>query len=342
MTEIVEPFIPEAQITASYAPLSTYIVTGCAGFIGSHLAEALLQRGDAVIGIDSFSDYYARARKQANLELLLERRGFVFLEADLIRAPLDTLVAGVDGVFHLAAQPGVRGSFGATFEVYVRDNLQATQRIFEAAARVGVRVVFASSSSVYGNAESYPTTELSPVSPVSPYGVTKLCCEHLAKAYEASMELDAIGMRYFTVYGPRQRPDMATQRIAEAMVNGSRFTVFGSGEQSRDVTYVEDVVTATIAAMETAPTGRVYNVGGGSETSLRRIIELCEEVTGDTVDVAFGAPATGDVRRTAADTSRIRDEIGWEPRTSLEDGLISQLAWAMSRASWASAPVYAP
>jgi UDP-glucuronate 4-epimerase len=340
MTDFVDPLYPDARGDAEPPRISTYIVTGCAGFIGSHLAETLLQRGDAVIGIDGFTDYYSRSLKQANLEHLLSRRGFVFLEADLIDAPLRALVAGVDGVFHLAAQPGVRGSFGETFAGYVRDNVHATQRVFEAAATAGVRVVYASSSSIYGNALSYPTTEDATPNPVSPYGVTKLCCEQLHRAYATSSDLDAVGLRYFTVYGPRQRPDMAMQRIARAVAGHGRFTVFGNGEQSRDVTYVEDAVSATVASMEAAPQGAIYNVGGGSETSLRRIIELCEELSGGTVDVTFTQTATGDVLRTAADTSRIRDGIGWSPQTGLEDGIISQLAWAMSQLAWDEAAIY--
>jgi UDP-glucuronate 4-epimerase len=342
MTGVLDPFLTNGLNAPERQVVSTYLVTGCAGFIGSHLSEALLERGDAVIGIDAFTDYYPRPLKQANLEHLLAHDAFVFLEADLIDAPLEGLMAGVDGVFHLAAQPGVRGSWGATFDVYARDNLLATQRVFEGAAQMGVRVVYASSSSVYGNAAAYPTTEESPLGPVSPYGVTKLCCERLAEAYAHSRDLDSIGMRYFTVYGPRQRPDMAAQRIALALTGGGRFEVYGNGEQSRDVTYVDDAVSATIAVMETAPGGGVYNVGGGSETSLREIIEICQRVSGIEIDVTYGATATGDVRRTAGDCGRIRDEVGWSPTTSLEDGLTSQLAWTMSKIAWERSAVPAP
>jgi UDP-glucuronate 4-epimerase len=341
MTDVVLPRFPDRAESAERPRLSTYVVTGCAGFIGSHLAEALMQRGDAVIGIDALTDYYPLALKQANLEQLLARRGFVFLKADLVDLALGGLVAGVDGVFHLAAQPGVRGSFGRSFDIYARDNLLATQRVLEAAADAEVRVVYASSSSVYGNAPSYPTTEDTPLNPVSPYGVTKLCCEHLAHVYATCRGLDAIGLRYFTVYGPRQRPDMAVQRIARAVADGRRFRLYGTGAQSRDVTYVDDAVTAAIAAMDAAPSGAIYNVGGGSETSLRRIIELCEELGAGSVEIDSDAVAAGDVHRTAADTSRIRADLGWSPQTALEDGLISQLAWTMSRLEWAEAAAYA-
>jgi UDP-glucuronate 4-epimerase len=308
--------------------ISTYLVTGCAGFIGSHLAEALLARGDAVIGIDSFTDYYRRERKEENLAYLIGRPGFSFLEADVSEAPLAGLVESVDGVFHLAAQPGVRGSWGRTFSIYVRDNLIATQRVFEAAARADKRVVFVSSSSVYGNAESYPTTEDLTPRPVSPYGVTKLCCEQLAQTYSEVAGLDFVALRYFTVYGPRQRPDMATERIVRALLDGGRFDIFGTGEQSRDVTYVEDAVRATITVMETAPPGAIYNVGGGSETTLKEIIEMCERLSGHKLDVRYAAPAAGDVRRTASDASLIEREVGWTAQVCLEEGLSTHLAWA--------------
>jgi len=315
---------PEPRGSSTRAP--RYVVTGAAGFIGSHLAAALLDRGDAVIGVDAFTDYYARARKEANLARLLGHREFTFLEADLAETPLDFLIAGTTGVFHLAAQPGVRGSWGDTFAIYVRDNLLASQRVFEAAARAGTRVVFASSSSVYGDAEAYPTREDAVPRPVSPYGVTKLCCEQLADAYRSARDLDYVAMRYFTVYGPRQRPDMAIERIATALAAGGPFEVYGNACQSRDVTYVDDAVTATLAAMDAAPSGAVYNVGGGSETTLQRVIELCESITGCALDLHYRASAIGDVRRTAADTTRILDDVGWRPQTSLEEGLLSQLA----------------
>jgi UDP-glucuronate 4-epimerase len=303
----------------------TYLVTGAAGFIGSHLTEALLERGDRVLGLDAFTDYYARADKEANLAGLREDPGFTLVEEDLNSADLPSLIDHSDGVFHLAGQPGVRGSFGDTFSTYLSDNLMATQRLFETAGRAGRRVVYASSSSVYGNAKSYPTTERSPVRPVSPYGVTKLCCEHLADSYADVLDLDAIGMRYFTVYGPRQRPDMATERICRALLSGDRFEVFGTGEQSRDVTYVLDAVSATIALMDRAPGRGVYNIGGGSETTLREIIETCERLSGRKLEAVYGEPAAGDVRRTAADCSLIREHVGWQPATGLEQGLQAQL-----------------
>jgi nucleoside-diphosphate-sugar epimerase len=308
--------------------LTAYLVTGCAGFIGSRLSEALVDGGDTVLGVDAFTDYYARELKEANVEHLLAQPGFTLVRADLAEEPLEALVEGCDGVFHLAAQPGVRGSWGDSFSLYARANLLATQRMLEAAATAGVRVVLASSSSVYGDAERYPTQEDTPTRPISPYGVTKLGCEHLARAYASSRALDAVVLRYFTVYGPAQRPDMAFTRIIRALVAGEPFRVYGSGGQSRDVTYVDDAVAATVQAMERAPAGAVYNVGGGTEASLLDVIAVVEELAGRRLDVRHEPAVAGDVRRTAADTRSIRAALAWAPVTSLEDGLSAQLAWA--------------
>jgi UDP-glucuronate 4-epimerase len=278
-----------------------------------------------VLGVDSFTDYYARPLKDVNLAEARTRASFELVEADLVEAPLLELVEPVDGVFHLAAQPGVRGSWGETFALYARDNLIATQRIFEAAVQAGRRVAWASSSSVYGNAESYPTREDMRPSPISPYGVTKLSCENLAAAYQATRGLDAVALRYFTVYGPRQRPDMAFARIVTALADGGTFHVFGTGEQSRDVTYVADAVSATLGAMERAPAGAVYNVGGGSETTLLEVIRLSERLSGRRLDLRYEPSAVGDVRRTSADTTAARADLGWEPRVTLQEGLRAHL-----------------
>jgi nucleoside-diphosphate-sugar epimerase len=310
--------------------VSRYLVTGCAGFIGSHLVDRLLQRGDQVVGVDAFSDYYPRERKEGNLADAATHPRFSFTELDLVNASLEPLVADADAVFHLAAQPGVRGSWGDTFAVYVRDNIHATQRLLEAAAAAKRRVVMASSSSVYGNAEAYPTSEEALPRPVSPYGVTKLACESLARSYFESLGLEVISLRYFTVYGPRQRPDMAFSRIISALLDGTTFRVFGTGRQSRDFTYVGDAVEATLAAMADGPGSRIYNVGGGSETTLERVIEICEGLAGRRLDVQYEPTAVGDVRRTAADTTLLRSELGWMPATALEEGLTAQLGAAAS------------
>jgi UDP-glucuronate 4-epimerase len=311
--------------------LSRYLVTGCAGFLGSHLVEALLRRGHEVRGVDAFTDYYKREIKESNLESAQKESAFSLVEADLAGDPIAPLLSDTDGVFHLAAQPGVRGSWGDTFGIYLRDNVLATQRLIEAASGSGLRIVLASTSSVYGNAESYPThEEMSPL-PVSPYGVTKLACESLARTYAECFGLEAIVLRYFTVYGPRQRPDMAFARIISALLAEAPFHVYGTGEQSRDFTFVEDAVEATLAAMEGGRAGATYNVGGGSETTLQDVIALFERLGNKRLDVRYEQAAVGDVQRTAADTTRARSDLGWSPQTSLADGLEKQLAAARAR-----------
>ena len=269
----------------------------------------LQEAGHEVVGVDCFTDYYDPAEKEANAQGLDVRR------FDLAEQPLD--LDGVDGVFHLAAQAGVR-SFGDVFPTYVRRNLLASQRVFEACAQAGVRVVFASSSSVYGEAEAYPTPETTEVRPISPYGITKLGCEHLARAYASAFGLDAVVLRYFTVYGPRQRPDMFFRRVCEALLDGGTFEIFGTGEQSRSFTYVGDTVDATMLAMERAERGALFNVGGGEEATMLEAIALLERLSGLTLDVRHVGTAKGDVSRTSADVSRIarraRLAAGDEPR----------------------------
>jgi nucleoside-diphosphate-sugar epimerase len=299
-----------------------YVVTGAAGFIGSHLTEALQAAGHDVVAIDSFTDYYDPALKEHNAA------AFDVSRLDLAEEEL--ALDGFDGVFHLAGQPGVR-SFGTVFDDYVRRNLVATQRVFESAARAGVRVVFASSSSVYGDAERYPTPEDTPPQPISPYGITKLGCEHLADAYAKAFGLATVVLRYFTVYGPRQRPDMAFARIVDALARGASFELYGDGLQSRSFTYVADAVGATVAAMERAAAGTLYNVGGGAEATMRDAIATLEELSGRTLDLVERPAAAGDVRRTAADTERIERDLDWRATTELGDGLRAQWEWASVR-----------
>jgi nucleoside-diphosphate-sugar epimerase len=299
-----------------------FLVTGAAGFIGSHLAEHLLGLGHDVVGVDCFTDYYGVAVKEENAGGLDVER------FDLAERDLD--LGGVDGVFHLAGQPGVR-SFGDVFDEYAHHNLLASRRVFDAAARAGVRVVFASSSSIYGDAERYPTGEDTPPRPISPYGVTKLGCEHLAYAYAQGFGLDIVTLRYFTVYGPRQRPDMAFARVVEALAGGAPFELYGDGLQSRAFTFVADAVEATVAAMDAAMPGSVYNVGGGTEATMRDAIALLEQVSGRGLELIERPTAKGDVRRTAPDTTRAERDLGWRAETPLEDGLKAQWDWAVNR-----------
>jgi len=297
-----------------------YAVTGAAGFIGSHLAEALLAAGHDVIGIDCLTDYYDPALKEENA------RGLELQRLDLAADELD--FAGLDAVFHLAGQPGVR-SFGDVFPLYLRRNVLASQRVFEAAARAGVRVVYASSSAVYGASERYPTPEETPPRPLSPYGITKLAGEQLAFAYGREFALDCVVLRYFNAFGPRQRPDMAFTGIVNALRDGTRFHLYGDGGQSRGWTYVADIVEATLAAAEHGH--GVYNVGGAIEASLNDTIALLEAISGRTLALERDAAVPGDQRRTRADTRRIRDELGWSPRVSLEQGLSAQWEWASAK-----------
>ena len=299
-----------------------YLVTGEAGFIGSHLLRALLEHGHDAVGWDAFTDYYDPALKEENA------RDLPVTRVDLAEDGLE--LAGLDGVFHLAGQPGV-ASFGGVFPVYVRQNVLASQRLFEFAAKEGVRVVVASSSSIYGDAAAYPTPEDTVPHPLSPYGITKLACEHLASAYGSEFGLQVSTVRYFTIYGPRQRPDMAFTKIVSCLAEDRPFELYGDGSQSRSFTYVDDAVDATIATMERAAAGSTYNVGGGAEVSLLEAIETLGRIAGRRLEVIRRPRREGDAARTAADTTRIRADLGWQPVTALEDGLAAQWRWAADR-----------
>lgn len=307
------------------------VITGCAGFVGSHLTERLLAEGCRVTGIDALTAYYDPAEKRANLTGLLAHRRFDFVRADLVTAPLAELFAGRPHVVHLAAQPGVRRSFGDGFDQYVHDNVLATQRVFEAAAEANCpRLVYASSSSAYGDAARYPCTETTPTRPRSPYGVTKRTGEKLADIYRG-LGLDAVGLRYFTVYGPRQRPDMAIRRLCEAAAGGPEFRLHGDGTQIRDFTYVEDAVEATVLALTADRTSPLLNVGGGQEASMSEVIELLSDLAGEPIPVRCRVGQLGDVHRTGADTSLARSELCWVPTVTLAEGLEASLDWVRRR-----------
>jgi UDP-glucose 4-epimerase len=305
------------------------LVTGCAGFIGSHLTDSLLADGHEVVGVDCFNDNYARPEKRRNLEQALEWKEFDFVPLDLARGDLADLVDECDTVFHLAAEPGVRSSWGPRFENYQRNNVAATQHLLEAAKRTPEkRFVYASSSSIYGQAETLPTPEATVPRPFSPYGVTKLAAEHLCDAYHGNYGVEVVALRYFSVYGPRQRPDMAFNVFCRAALDGRPLTVFGDGGQTRDFTYVGDVVAATRAAAETpGVAGRVYNVGGGSRVSVNEAIELIESYAGRALSVERHGVERGDVRDTGADTTRARAELGFTPQTPFADGLQAEFEY---------------
>ena len=309
------------------------LVTGCAGFIGSQLTESLLADGHEVVGVDALVNTYATEVKLDNLQRSREFDTFSFFEADLGEAPLDPLVEGCDTIFHLAAEPGVRTSWGERFESYTKNNVLATQRLLEAVKQwQDKRVVFASSSSIYGDAEVLPTPENVPPRPFSPYGVTKLAAEHLCLLYQGNYGVDTVALRYFTTYGPRQRPDMAFHRFCRSAVRGEPVTIFGTGEQTRDFTFVADVVAATrAAAASPAARGQVYNVGGGSRVSVNEAIELIASFVGRPLEVRHVGSEKGDVRNTGADTSRARRELGFNPTTSVKVGLQAEFEWMLNQ-----------
>lgn len=304
------------------------LVTGVAGFLGSTLAEALRDSGFLVRGVDAFTSNYEAARKRSNLARLLADRGFELVEADLRTADLKPMLDGVSHVAHLAALPGVRQSWGESFRDYAEHNVVVTQRLLEAArGREIVKVAVASSSSVYGAARSAPTPETEPRRPISPYGVTKLATEALIHAYRTEHGVPAVALRYFTVYGPRQRPDMGFHRFFEAGRRGDPVTIFGDGGQTRDFTFVDDAVSATVASLTRETREFAYNVGGGHRVALRQVLDSIERIIGHPLERRHVEAQRGDPRDTSADTTLARRDLGYEPRTSLEQGLSRQWEW---------------
>ena len=310
--------------------MSKILVTGCAGFIGSHLCERLLAGGHKTVGIDALTDYYDPQVKLGHLDNLIEHRNFNFILGDVLN--LDSYRAALDDanvVFHLAAQPGVRGSWGDSFDVYARNNILATQKLLEAArsARKLTKFVYASSSSVYGQIQAETVSEDYRTQPHSPYGVTKLAAEHLCSLYHANYGLPTISLRYFTVYGPRQRPDMAFHRLVRAALSGQPFSLYGDGTQERDFTYVQDIVDGLMLAAEHPTATGAYNIGGGHVVSLNEVIDLVQELTGKRVKLNRMEAQMGDVRRTSADTAKIRSVLGYRPNTSIRDGLSAEVEY---------------
>jgi nucleoside-diphosphate-sugar epimerase len=304
------------------------LVTGAAGFIGSHLCERLVELGDDVLGVDCFTDYYPRRTKERNLEGLHDRGGFRFVEADLATADLAPLLEGRAIVYHLAAQAGVRASWGREFDAYVRCNVTATQKLLEALKeREGVKLVFASSSSVYGLRPPLPTPEDVILAPNSPYGATKVTGEHLCAIYAENWGLDYVALRYFTVFGPRQRPDMGFHKFFRAMLEDRPLDVYGDGSQSRDCTYVDDVVEATVRSGDARTKSRVFNVGGGTRRPLSDILEAMQGIVGKRARIRYTSVERGDVPHTHADISKSREEFGYNPSTPVDEGLRREARW---------------
>ena len=303
-------------------------MTGCAGFIGSHLVEKLLEMGYKVVGIDCFTDYYPKWIKEKNLENIIGHENFKFVEADILSLDLDLIIKDGMYVFHEAAQPGVRKSWGRDFKIYVDNNILATQRLLEACKDKKIKkFVFASSSSVYGNVKKLPMKEEEYPKPLSPYGASKLVCESLCHIYWMNYHVPAVSLRYFTVYGERQRPDMAFHRFIKAIMNDDKIVIYGDGKQTRDFTYVEDIVDATILAAESETKGEVFNIGGGSRVTLKEALKTIQEVLGKDARVVYEESQKGDMKHTYADISKAKKLLGYRPKTKLKEGLEREVVW---------------
>ncbi len=313
--------------------MSTHIVTGVAGFIGSYLAEALLDKGDLVIGIDQFNDYYNPQLKRNNVSSLQKNSAFTLIESDIETLNWQKLLQDVDVVYHQAAQAGVRASWGEGFRHYTERNINATQIILEAAKETKSlkRFVYASTSSVYGNAETMPTPESICPQPVSPYGITKLAAERMCWLYQQNFGVPVTALRYFTVYGPRQRPDMAFHKFFKAAIQDEAISIYGDGKQTRDFTFVSDAVAANLAAGEVPEAiGEVFNIGGGSRVVLTDVLATMEEVIGQPIRKNYVERAMGDARHTSADVSKAQRILGYQPQVSLAEGLTKEWQWIKS------------
>jgi len=304
------------------------LVTGAAGFIASHLCRRLLKENFRVVGVDSFNDSYPKWMKEKNIQDILQEKNFEFIAQDLEDVNLKKLLRKVDCVFHLAAQAGVRTSWGENFDVYIKNNIQATQKLLEAAREIPLKkFIYASSSSVYGHCPSLPMTEKSLLNPLSPYGVTKLAAEQLCFLYFKNYGIPTVSLRFFTVYGPGQRPDMAFHKFYKAMTEDKEITVFGDGKQTRDFTYVDDIIEANMASLEKAKTGEVYNIGGGHQEKLEDVFPLMEKISQKKIKVRKAERQKGDVPHTYALIEKAQQDLNYSPQTSLLDGLKEEWTW---------------
>ncbi|MEW6618658.1 MAG: GDP-mannose 4,6-dehydratase [bacterium] len=311
--------------------MTTALVTGCAGFIGSHLAERLIKEGYYVKGIDAFLESYLRKTKEDNLKDLVKAKNFSFLEADILKVDLSTLLSEIEYIFHIAAQAGVRASWGKNFEIYTQNNILATQVLLEGSKDMPQlkKFVYASSSSVYGDTDILPMREDGRLQPVSPYGVSKLAGEHLCYLYFKNFGVPTVSLRYFTVYGPRQRPDMAFHKFISAILQNQEIQVYGLGNQTRDFTFVADIVEATIQAARIDVNGEVFNIGGGSHVVLSQVINLIEEILGKSGTTQHAQTQYGDVLHTWADISKAQKILKYHPRVNLREGLKEEIKWLL-------------
>lgn len=308
--------------------MNTCLVTGCAGFIGSHLSETLLRKGDKVIGIDGFIDNYSGAVKKNNLKNIIRNHNFSFIKGNLLTLDIKKSLKGVDYIFHQAALPGVRQSWGELFKKYTDNNIMVTQRLLEAVKGSKIKkFIYASSSSIYGDSEYYPTDENTIPRPFSPYGVTKLAAEHLCNLYCKNYQIPTISLRYFTVYGPRQRPDMAFHKFIKSTVLGEKIEIYGDGEQTRDFTYISDVINANILAMNSNISGEIFNIGGGTRISIKKILKIISTLTGKKIDIIYKEAKKGDVKNTSANIKKAKKMLGYQPEFCLENGLNNEIRW---------------
>lgn len=304
------------------------VVTGAAGFIGSHLCQRLLKEGFFVTGIDCFTDFYPRWIKEKNIQGLLQEKNFTFISDDLDSTDLRKLFKKVDCIFHLAAQAGVRTSWGQNFFWYIKNNIQVTQKLLETAKEISLKkFVYASSSSVYGLCPELPMSETSPLSPLSPYGVTKLAAEQLCSLYNKNFGIPTVSLRYFTVYGPGQRPDMAFHKFFKSLIEEKEITIYGDAQQTRDFTYVDDIVEATLSSLGKGKNGETYNIGGGNQKKLETILPLFKKITHKKIKIKWAEKQKGDVLHTQAKIEKAKHDLGYSPRTSLQEGLEREWEW---------------
>lgn len=305
-----------------------YLVTGAAGFIGSHLCKKLIRNGGHVLAVDGFTDFYPRRMKEKNIQPVVNHPHFHLVSQDLLDLDLNSMLEKIDVVFHMAAQPGVRTSWGSDFSVYTRNNIDATQRLLEAAKTSDIKkFIYASSSSVYGSCPQLPMIETSTLHPFSPYGVTKLAAENLCHLYHKNYGIPCVSLRFFTVYGPGQRPDMAFHKFFKAIAEKREITVFGDGQQTRDFTFIDDIIRANLSSIENGRPGETYNLGGGTQKKLADILTVIEEISQTELKIRYVEREKGDVPHTYADIQKAKRDLNYAPRVSLEEGLKLEWEW---------------